>query len=45
MSWEEMLIGLGKLPPRGAFYIALGIKVVDQSGSPTRAVALAPKKR
>ena len=39
MSWEEMLINLNRLPPRGAFYIALPIKVVDQSGSPTRAIA------
>jgi kynurenine formamidase len=45
MSWEEMLTGLGKLPPRGAYYIALGIKVVDQSGSPTRAIAFVPTKR
>jgi kynurenine formamidase len=40
MSWEEMLINLGQLPPRGAFYIALPIKVAGQSGSPTRAIAL-----
>lgn len=45
MSWEEMLIGLGRLPARGAFYIALPLKIVDQSGSPTRAIALVPKKR
>jgi isatin hydrolase len=45
MSWEEMLIGLGKLPPRGAYYLALGIKVADQSGSPSRAIAFVPKKR
>lgn len=43
MSWEELLIGLAQLPPRGAFYIALGIKVADQSGSPTRAIALVPR--
>jgi isatin hydrolase len=45
MSWEEMLTGLGKLPPRGAYYLALGIKVADQSGSPSRAIAFVPKKR
>ncbi len=45
MSWEEMLIGLGKLPPRGAYYLALGIKVADQSGSPSRAIAFVPRKR
>lgn len=42
MSWEESLINLGELPTRGAYYIALPIKVVDQSGSPTRAIALVP---
>lgn len=44
MSWEEMLIGLGALPPRGAFYVALPIKVADQSGSPTRAMAFVPRR-
>jgi len=45
MSWEEMLIGLGKLPPRGAVYIALTLKIVDQSGSPARAIAFVPRKK
>jgi isatin hydrolase len=45
MSWEEMLTGLGKLPVRGAYYLALGLKVADQSGSPSRAIAFVPKKR
>ncbi len=44
MSWEEMLINLGKLPARGAFYIALPLKIVEQSGSPTRAMAFVPKR-
>ena len=43
MSWEEMLAHLDQLPVRGAFYIALPIKVADQSGSPTRAVAFVPR--
>ena len=43
MSWEEMLINLDKLPVRGAFYIALPIKVAGQSGSPTRAIAMVPR--
>ncbi len=43
MSWEELLVNLGELPPRGAYYMALPIKVVDQSGSPTRAIAFVPK--
>jgi len=45
MSWEEMLIGLGQVPPRGAFYIGLGAKVRDQSGAITRAIAFVPKKK
>jgi kynurenine formamidase len=44
MSWEEMLINLGELPARGAYYLALPIKVVDQSGSPTRAIAFVPNE-
>jgi kynurenine formamidase len=42
MSWEEMLINLDQLPPRGAYYVALPLKIVDQSGSPTRAIAFVP---
>ncbi len=42
MSWEELLINLGELPVRGAFYIALPLKVADQSGAPARAIALLP---
>jgi isatin hydrolase len=45
MSWEEMLIGLGRLPARGAFYIALTLKIADQSGSPARAVAFVPRRK
>ncbi len=45
MSWEEMLIGLAKLPARGAFYVALTLKIVDQSGSPARAIAFVPKRK
>lgn len=44
MSWEELLINLDQLPPRGAYYVALPLKIVDQSGSPTRAVAFVPNK-
>ncbi len=43
MSWEELLINLGELPVRGAFYVALPLKVADQSGAPTRAIALLPE--
>ena len=44
MSWEEMLTNLGELPVRGAYYIALPTKVVDQSGGPARAVAFVPSE-
>ncbi|MYC66806.1 MAG: cyclase family protein [Acidobacteriia bacterium] len=43
MSWEELLTNLGELPVRGAFYIALPLKVADQSGARTRAIALLPE--
>ena len=42
MSWEELLTNLGELPTRGAYYIALPLKIIDQSGSPSRAVAFMP---
>ena len=44
MSWEELLTNLGELPVRGAYYIALPLKVIDQSGAPTRAIALLPEE-
>ena len=44
MSWEELLTNLGELPVRGAYYIALPTKIVDQSGGPARAVAFVPKE-
>jgi kynurenine formamidase len=40
MTWDELLTGLGKLPARGAFYVALPTKVVDGSGATTRAVGI-----
>jgi isatin hydrolase len=40
MTWDELLTNVGKLPVRGAFYIALPTKIVDGSGATTRAVAL-----
>lgn len=42
MSWEELLTNLGALPARGAYYVALPLKIVDQSGSPSRAIAYVP---
>ncbi len=43
MSWDELLMNLGKLPARGAFYIALPTKIVDGSGATTRAVGIKGK--
>src|SRR5919198_1237751 len=39
MTWDELLTNIGKLPVRGAFYIALPTKIVDGSGATTRAIA------
>ncbi len=36
----EKLCNLGKLPPRGAFYCFLGIKVKGGTGAPGRAIAI-----
>lgn len=45
MSWEEMLTNMAGLPERGAFYVALGVKVRNQSGAISRAVAFVPRKK
>jgi len=39
----EGLMNLEKLPPRGAYFIALPLKVKGGSGCPVRAIALCPK--
>jgi kynurenine formamidase len=39
----ENLARLDRLPPRGAFLVALPLKIVDGSGGPIRAVALVPR--
>ena len=39
-TWDELLTNVGKLPVRGAFYIALPTKIVDGSGATTRAIAI-----
>lgn len=41
----ENLIHLGALPARGAFIIALPMKLAGGSGSPARVLALVPKRR
>ena len=43
MTWDELLTNVGKLPARGAFYIALPTKIVDGSGATTRAIAIKTK--
>ncbi len=37
------LANLGSLPPTGAFFVAAPLKLVDGTGSPVRAFALAPR--
>lgn len=39
MTYSEFLVGLDRLPPRGAIYVGLPLNIADQSGSPIRAVA------
>lgn len=43
MTYAEFLIGLHRLPPRGAIYAGLPLNIAGQSGSPVRAVAFVPK--
>lgn len=44
MTYTENLIHLDRLPPRGAFYIGLPLKIAEQSGGPARAVAFIPAR-
>jgi kynurenine formamidase len=39
----ENLAGLARLPPKGAWIIALPMKIAGGSGGPARIVALVPK--
>ena len=39
----ENLTALDRLPPRGAFIVALPMKIADGTGAPLRAVAILPK--
>ena len=43
MLLVESLTNLGKLPPRGAFFMFLPIKVKYGSGAPGRAIAIVPR--
>lgn len=42
MIYVEALANLAALPPRGAYFVFLPLKVVDASGGPGRAVAFLP---
>lgn len=43
MTWTESTIGLGRLPLRGAFYVAAPYKVQDQQAAIARGFAFSPK--
>ncbi len=42
MRYVELLTGLQQLPPRGAYFIFLPVKVAGSTGGPGRAIALLP---
>jgi len=44
ITYAECLINLGQLPPRGALYVGLPLRIAHQSGSPIRAVAFIPSR-
>jgi kynurenine formamidase len=41
----ENLTSLDQIPPRGAFMVALPMKIKDGSGAPLRAIAIVPRSR
>ncbi|MGI8643062.1 MAG: cyclase family protein, partial [Thermomicrobiales bacterium] len=43
MLYVELLANLRQLPPRGAFFMFLPIKIGGSTGGPGRAIALVPK--
>ncbi len=43
MTYTEQTIGLGRLPLRGAFYVAAPYKVEDQQAAIARALAFVPR--
>jgi kynurenine formamidase len=43
MVFVECLAQLDRLPPRGAFFLFLGLRIVDGTGGPGRAIALLPE--
>jgi isatin hydrolase len=42
-SWTEFLRDVCELPARGAYFISLGVKIVDISGGLSRAIAIKPQ--
>ena len=42
MAFVEGLAGLRRLPPRGAFFLFLPIRLVNGTGGPGRALAVLP---
>ncbi len=44
ITFAEFLVGLGRIPARGALYLGFPLKIARQSGSPVRAVALFVKE-
>jgi kynurenine formamidase len=45
LLFVESLTGLERLPPRGAYFVFLPIKVLRSSGAPGRAIAYVPRGR
>jgi hypothetical protein len=45
MTFVEALAGLRRLPPRGAWFLFLPIRLAGGTGSPGRALAVLPDKR
>jgi kynurenine formamidase len=43
MLYLELLANLKALPPRGAYFVFLPIKIQSGSAGPGRAIALVPK--
>ncbi|MBC8223028.1 hypothetical protein H8E65_00440 [Candidatus Bathyarchaeota archaeon] len=39
----ENAVNLGELPPRGAFFVGLPLRIRDGTGCPVRAVAFVPE--
>jgi kynurenine formamidase len=42
IMFTEFLIGVGELPPTGAFFIFLNPKIENNHGGPGRAIAILP---